>query len=117
MAHQITDLTPTAVPGMYVVDDGELDHITERGPDGLRRMRPIAATAEEKVAAEAAALRRELDGVEHRLFHLDDPLPPLVTEPPSEQALERTRTSLVNTKAAILARLAELEPPARKGKR
>jgi hypothetical protein len=57
------------------------------------------------------ALRRELAGVEHRLEHLDDPGFSW-QEIPTPENVERQRTSLENTKVAILAELDRLEKPA-----
>jgi hypothetical protein len=53
-------------------------------------------------------LKRELAGVEHRLEHLDDPVLAF-QEPPTAESLERNRTSLVNTRTAILAELERLD--------
>jgi hypothetical protein len=89
----------------------EVDHLTYLDPDtGLRYARSVAATDEEIVEREIRDLRRELEGVEFRLAHLDDEPPPWVTEPPSDKAIERARTSLLNTRAVIFDRLSELEP-------
>jgi hypothetical protein len=83
---------------------------------GQRYARPVAASDEEKRLAEIECLGRELRGIEHRLAHLDDPVMAHQALPiPAE--VERTRQGLVNTKAAVLARLAELEPPPAKPSR
>jgi hypothetical protein len=87
-----------------VLDNGTVDYITQIGPDGLAVQRPLAATEEEKRQAYRAALRRELEGVEHRLEHLDDPAPWWTAAPTAEQ-IEQDRTSLENTRAVILAEL------------
>lgn len=67
------------------------------------RIDPLAASEEEQREAYAAALRRELEGVEATLAHLDDPLPDHVVEVPNPATDERVRLGLVNRRKAILA--------------
>jgi hypothetical protein len=88
--------------------DGEVDYYIVRGEDGLRHAVSVIATEEEKNAAYAAALRRELEGIERRLAHLDDELPPWMLEVPNKETVERTRTSLEGTKAKIHEELKRL---------
>jgi hypothetical protein len=55
------------------------------------------------------ALRRELEGVEHKLRHLDDPVLAF-QHPPTAEERERERVSLEGTREHILGELARLEP-------
>jgi hypothetical protein len=92
----------------YIVPNDDFYVITH--PDGTRTARLVQASDEEKREAEIDALRRELEGIEFRLEHLDDePMPWQAIPVPAE--VERTRSGWENTKAAVLARLAELEEP------
>jgi hypothetical protein len=97
--------------------DIEVDHYFTRDADGLRHAVSVKASEEEKAASYAAALRRELGGVEHQLAHLDDEPPPWVVEVPNRETVERTRTSLEGTKAKILDELKQLEPEPTKAKK
>jgi hypothetical protein len=98
-------------------DTGEVDHYYIRDEDGLRRAVSVKASEEEQAASYAAALRRELAGVEWRLKHLDDEPPPWQLEVPNRETVERTRTSLEGTKAKILDELKRLEPEPTKAKK
>jgi hypothetical protein len=87
-------------------DDGEPgNYIRVRTEDGLWMDKSIAADTQEIRQREADALRRELTGVEFRLAHLDDPQPPWLLEVPNRETIERERTSLENTRKAILSEL------------
>jgi hypothetical protein len=97
--------------------DIEVDYVTVRDEHGLRHAVSVKASEEEKAASYAAALRRELGGVEHQLAHLDDEPPPWVVEVPNRETVERTRTSLEGTKAKILDELKQLEPEPTKAKK
>jgi len=92
-----------------LADDGEQDSYTTLGADGLRVSHSILVTPEELKQREIDGLHRELVGVNHNLAHIEDAPLPWLPRLTSEE-IERERTSLVNTRAAILARLAELEP-------
>jgi hypothetical protein len=94
--------------GVRVFDNGSEDGYFRRGEDGEWTFVSIAATDEERRQAEAAAFRRALAGIEFRLEHFDDPIPPSQSIPNTAE-LERTRTSLLNEREATQARIAALE--------
>jgi hypothetical protein len=111
-----TELDSRLAPRTIVtVPDG--DYLRVQNKDGSQTLIGLRATEEEQQRAYHGALRRELEGIEHRLAHLDDPVEHWMPVPhPGE--VERTRTSLENTREHILRELGEDAKPARRrGKR
>ena len=96
-----------------VIDDHRVDHVSVLNPEtGLVTQKPVAATAEEIRLRELASLRRGLESVEYRLANLDpnDVMP--WEEPVSEERMAKIRAGLEAEREYVLAKLAELDPPA-----
>lgn len=91
-------------------DDGTIDHTSYLDPEtGLLIQKPLKVTPEQVRQRDIRDLRRELEGVEHRLARLDDPIPPWQVDVPSSEILERTRTILLEARTVVRAELKRLK--------
>jgi hypothetical protein len=102
----------------FVHDDHKVDFFSRVNPEtGLVEQVPIAATEEEKRAVERRSLQRALESVDARLAALDlnDVMP--WEEPLTDVQVARKRAGLEAEREHVLAKIAELEPPAEPEKR
>jgi hypothetical protein len=85
---------------------------------GARTAYPVAITLEQEREREIASLRRSLEGVDHRLAHVDDDDRfPWESEPPTAEQVERKRAGLDAEREFVVSKLAELDPPKKGAKR
>lgn len=104
-------VTQLPASGGWIAADGIDTYAGLPDENGMRTPVPVAATPERQAASYAAALRRELEGVEFRLAHIDDPLPPWILDVPNPESVERQRVSLEGTRDVIVDELERLTSP------